>query len=296
MSISVKNITQKYNEINALNAVSFEIPDKQIVGFLGPNGAGKSTLMKVLTTYLKPTEGSALVNGFDIQTHPKEVQKSIGYLPEHNPLYLYQYPKEYLFFNAQVYKVSKKRVLEVIELTGLENELHKKIGALSKGYRQRVGLACALLHDPKVLLLDEPTTGLDPNQLEEVRGLIKHLGKDKTVLLSTHIMQEVEAMCDRVIVVNKGTLVADQMIVNSSVKKQFLVAFTSTVEKRLLELIPYVTTILQTNENQYELTFLEGVNHAENIFDFAVKNRLKLIRLEEKQLNIANLFKQVTGP
>lgn len=294
MSISVKNITQKYHEVNALNGISFEIPNNQVVGFLGPNGAGKSTLMKILTTYLKPTLGGAQVNGFDIQTHSKEVQKSVGYLPEHNPLYLDQYPKEYLFFNAQVYNVSKKRVLEVIALTGLENELHKKIGALSKGYRQRVGLACALLHDPKVLLLDEPTTGLDPNQLEEVRELIKRLGENKTVLLSTHIMQEVKAMCDRVIVINKGTLVADKMIVNSSEEKQFIVAFSHAVEKQLLETIPNISTVLPLKENHYELTFLTGEKHAENIFDFAVKHHVKLTRLETQELNIENLFKQVT--
>jgi ABC-2 type transport system ATP-binding protein len=212
MSIEVKNITKSYGAQKALDNVSFSVKNGEIVGFLGPNGAGKSTLMKILTTYISSDEGNASVNGNDVVTSQKAVQKSVGYLPEHNPLYLDLYVREYLAFNADVYKVDKSRVEEVIQLTGLTPESHKKIGQLSKGYRQRVGLATALLHNPEVLILDEPTTGLDPNQLVEIRQVIKNVGKDKTVFLSTHIMQEVEAICDRIIIIHHGKIVADQKI------------------------------------------------------------------------------------
>lgn len=212
MSIEVKNITKVYGEQKALDSISFSVNKGEIVGFLGPNGAGKSTLMKILTTYLTANEGEASVNGFDVLTQSKQVQQSVGYLPEHNPLYLDLYVREYLEFNADLHKVSKSKIEEVIQLTGLTPESHKKIGELSKGYRQRVGLATALLHNPEVLILDEPTTGLDPNQLVEIRELIKNIGKDKTVFLSTHIMQEVEAICDRIIIINKGKLVEDASI------------------------------------------------------------------------------------
>lgn len=212
MSIEVQAISKNYGSQKALNAVSFAVEKGEIVGFLGPNGAGKSTLMKILTTYITADSGSASVNGNDVSISQKAVQKSVGYLPEHNPLYLEMYVREYLSFNADVYNVSKKRIDEVIEMTGLTPESHKKIGQLSKGYRQRVGLATALLHDPEVLILDEPTTGLDPNQLVEIRDLIKNIGKNKTVFLSTHIMQEVEAICDRVILINHGEIVLDKKI------------------------------------------------------------------------------------
>ena len=212
MSIEVKNISKSYGNQKALDNISFAIKKGEIVGFLGPNGAGKSTLMKILTTYLAADEGTALVNEQDVNNNPKQVQLSIGYLPEHNPLYLDLYVREYLAFNADVYKVTKSRIDEVIQLTGLNAESHKKISQLSKGYRQRVGLANALLHNPDVLILDEPTTGLDPNQLLEIRNVIKNAGKDKTVFLSTHIMQEVEAICDRVIIIDKGKIVADKKL------------------------------------------------------------------------------------
>ncbi len=212
MSIEVKNITKTYGEQKALDNVSFSVNKGEIVGFLGPNGAGKSTLMKILTTYLTSDEGSASVNGFDVSSAQKSVQQSVGYLLEHNPLYLDLYVREYLEFSADVHKTDKSRIEEVITLTGLTPECHKKIGELSKGYRQRVGLATALLHNPDVLILDEPTTGLDPNQLVEIRELIKNIGKDKTVFLSTHIMQEVEAICDRIIIINKGQIVEDALI------------------------------------------------------------------------------------
>ncbi len=212
MSIEVQEISKNYGSQKALNAVSFSVEKGEIVGFLGPNGAGKSTLMKILTTYITADSGNASVNGNSVATSQKAVQKSVGYLPEHNPLYLEMFVREYLSFNADVYQVSKKRIDEVIEMTGLTPESHKKIGQLSKGYRQRVGLATALLHDPEVLILDEPTTGLDPNQLVEIRDLIKNIGKNKTVFLSTHIMQEVEAICDRVIIINHGNIVLDEKI------------------------------------------------------------------------------------
>lgn len=212
MSIEIQNISKSYGAQKALDNVSFSIKKGEIVGFLGPNGAGKSTLMKILTTYITSDEGSASVNGNDVMSSQKAVQQSVGYLPEHNPLYLDLYVREYLAFNADVYKVDKSRIEEVIQLTGLTPESHKKIGQLSKGYRQRVGLATALLHNPEVLILDEPTTGLDPNQLVEIRQVIKNVGKDKTVFLSTHIMQEVEAICDRIIIIHHGKIVADQKI------------------------------------------------------------------------------------
>lgn len=293
MSIKVKNIVKEYGTVSALKGVSFDIPKQQIVGFLGPNGAGKSTLMKILTTYLAPTSGSAVVNGFDITTQQREVQRSIGYLPEHNPLYLDQYPKEYLAFNASLYKINKQRITEVIELTGLQNELKKKIGNLSKGYRQRVGLACALLHDPQVLLLDEPTTGLDPNQLEDIRQLIKNLGKDKTVLLSTHVMQEVEAMCDRVLVINKGELVADKLLTETA-SKQLIVSFDQKVATAVLAQLPNVDSVEQLTDIQFVIGYSNASNMAASLFDFAVNNQLKLLQLEEKQLNIEDLFKSVT--
>tara|TARA_B100000809_G_scaffold205663_1_gene207493 strand:- start:15552 stop:16256 length:705 start_codon:yes stop_codon:yes gene_type:complete len=214
MSIKVENITKTYGNQIALNQVSFSIPKGEIVGFLGPNGAGKSTMMKILTTYISTFKGKAWVDNHSVLDEKIQVQKCVGYLPEHNPLYTDMYLREYLNFNAQVYKIDKAQVESVIEQTGLSSEAHKKIEHLSKGFRQRVGLANALLHNPEVLILDEPTTGLDPNQLIEIRDLIKKVAKEsgKTVLLSTHIMQEVEAICDRVIILNKGNLIHDKSI------------------------------------------------------------------------------------
>lgn len=213
MSIIVKNLTKVYGKQKALNDVSLSIEDGEIVGLLGPNGAGKSTMMKILTCFIPPTSGDVKVCGYDIFDNPMEVRRSIGYLPEQNPLYYDMYVREFLLFVAGIHRIEKKlrreRVEEIIELTGLSKEVNKKIAALSKGYKQRVGIAQALIHDPDVLILDEPTTGLDPNQLVEIRNLIKQVGKTKTVLLSTHIMQEVEAVCSRVVIINNGRLVAD---------------------------------------------------------------------------------------
>ncbi len=212
MSITVENLTKFYGDQKVLNKVSFSILKGEIVGFLGPNGAGKSTMMKILTTFIQASEGKAFVNGFSVVENKKKVQKSVGYLPEHNPLYLEMYVREYLFYNAKIYKIPISEVEKIIEKTGLKTEAHKKIGNLSKGFRQRVGIANTLLHNPEVLILDEPTTGLDPNQLLEIRELIKTAGKNKTVLFSTHILQEVEAICDRVIIINKGEIVHDKSL------------------------------------------------------------------------------------
>lgn len=213
MSIKIQNLSKIYGSQKAVDNISFEINKGEIVGFLGPNGAGKSTTMKILTGYIPATEGIAEVNGFDVKTNPMQVKQTIGYLPEHNPLYLDMYVREFLEFVGSMYGISgknlKNRIDEVIELVGLNIEKHKKIGQLSKGYRQRVGIAQALIHDPEVLILDEPTTGLDPNQLVEIRNLIKQIGQNKTVVFSTHIMQEVEAICDRVVIINRGKIVAD---------------------------------------------------------------------------------------
>lgn len=217
MSISVKNIVKTYGTQRAVDGISFEIPSGEIVGFIGPNGAGKSTTMKIITGFLSDFEGEVLVNGIDVRQNPIEVKKIIGYLPEHNPLYLEMYVKEYLMFVAKIYGLNKNTegtVNDIIKRVGLEKEVHKKISMLSKGYRQRVGLAAVLVHDPKVLILDEPTTGLDPNQLIEIRSLIEAEGKSKTIMLSTHIMQEVEAICDRVIIINNGHIVANDTAEN----------------------------------------------------------------------------------
>lgn len=296
MSIEVQNISKSYGTQKALDSVSFKVNKGEIVGFLGPNGAGKSTLMKILTTYINADEGIAKVNDFDVQSNQIDVQKSVGYLPEHNPLYLELYVREYLTFNADVYKVAKSRIDEVISLTGLTPEAHKKIGQLSKGYRQRVGLATALLHDPAVLILDEPTTGLDPNQLVEIRDLIKNIGKDKTVFLSTHIMQEVEAICDRVIIINKGKIVADNNIDNliTEVNEQIIeVEFDKEVTENLISQIPQITNYIQ-NGNTWELTFTSNNDMRPYVFDFAQANGLKTLQLSLKSKNLEKIFREKT--
>lgn len=226
MSIEVKNVSKFYGKQKALDSISFSINSGEIVGFLGPNGAGKSTLMKIISTYIKQDDGVVIVNGFNTLTDSLSVKNSVGYLPEHNPLYLEMYVTEYLSFLANIHKVSKNHVVDVVALVGLTPEKHKKIKQLSKGYRQRVGLAGALLHNPDVLILDEPTTGLDPNQLIDIRNLIRDIGKTKTVLFSTHIMQEVEAVCDRVIIINNGKLVADSSIAELTKKHSLTTVFT----------------------------------------------------------------------
>ncbi|MCK0189507.1 gliding motility-associated ABC transporter ATP-binding subunit GldA [Arenibacter sp. F20364] len=296
MSIIAKDITKSFGKQKAVNQISFTIDKGEIVGFLGPNGAGKSTMMKILTTYHTPDQGQAEVNSFDVQKEKKNVQRSIGYLPEHNPLYLDMYVKEYLGFNADVYKVDKSRVDAVIEQTGLSPEANKKIGQLSKGYRQRVGLAAALLHDPEVLILDEPTTGLDPNQLLEIRKLIREIGKEKTILLSTHIMKEVEAVCDRVLIINKGTLVADKKLseLRDGQDQVLVVEFDYRVEEAFLKKLPNVSVVKNIGGFVYEITFNTTNDMRPVVFDFAHDNQLKTLQLSRKNKNLESLFTELT--
>jgi ABC-2 type transport system ATP-binding protein len=254
--------------------------------------------MKILTTYLSADEGAATVNGFDVASQQKSVQQSIGYLPEHNPLYLDLYVREYLEFNARVYCVSKNRIEEVILLTGLMGERHKKIGQLSKGYRQRVGLANALLHNPDVLILDEPMTGLDPNQLVEIRNVIRNVGKDKTVFLSTHIMQEVEAICDRVIIIDHGKIVTDKKIdkLTSTSQEQIIdVEFDRKIDAALIQSITGLAAAKNIGDNLWELKFLSEQDMRSVVFDFAQENGLKALQLNLKNKNLESLFREVTG-
>jgi ABC-2 type transport system ATP-binding protein len=297
MSIEVNNISKSYGAQKALDNISFSVKKGEVVGFLGPNGAGKSTLMKILTTYITADGGSATVNGFDVNIATKAVQQSIGYLPEHNPLYLDLYVREYLAFNADVYKVAKSRIEEVIQLTGLSSESHKKIGQLSKGYRQRVGLANALLHNPDVLILDEPTTGLDPNQLIEIRNMIKNVGKDKTVFLSTHIMQEVEAICDRVIIINNGKIVTDKKLENlitEATEQVIEVEFDKKVAEQVIAKIENLSSYKNTNETVWELTFKTDKDMRPAVFDFANANELKTLQLNQKNKNLETVFREIT--
>ena len=297
MSIQVAGISKFYGKQKALDAISFDIKKGEIVGFLGPNGAGKSTMMKILTTYSKAHSGEASVNGYDVEKDSKLVQKSIGYLPEHNPLYLELYVREYLTFNAEVYRVSKDRIDVVIGETGLGPEAHKKIGQLSKGYRQRVGLAAALLHDPEVLILDEPTTGLDPNQLQEIRKLIKKMAQTKTILLSTHIMKEVEALCDRVLIIDKGKLVADKSLSDLRTQEEQIieVEFDYRVEEAFLQKLPHVTSVNNTGGFVYEITFSTAKDMRPAVFDFAHDHQLKTLQLSRKNKNLETLFTDLTG-
>ncbi|UCE69726.1 MAG: gliding motility-associated ABC transporter ATP-binding subunit GldA [Flavobacteriaceae bacterium] len=297
MSIEVAHLSKRFGSQQALDDISFSIQRGEVVGFLGPNGAGKSTLMKILTTYYMADSGTALVNGYDVVTQPREVQRSLGYLPEHNPLYLELYVKEYLAFNTSVYRVPKKRIGEVIAQTGLGPESHKKIGQLSKGYRQRVGLAAALLHEPEVLILDEPTTGLDPNQLLEIRKLIREVGAEKTILLSTHIMKEVEAVCDRVLIINKGMLVADTSLeeLRKDETQIVEVEFDYRVEEVLLQRLPHVDEVRNTGGFVYEISFSTSKDMRGVIFDFAHDNQLKTLQLSRKTKNLENLFTELTA-
>ncbi len=298
MSIEVQNISKSYGAQKALNNVSFSVKKGEIVGFLGPNGAGKSTLMKILTTFIAADSGTAKVNDYNVADNQLAVQQSVGYLPEHNPLYLELYVREYLEFNASIYKVAKSRIQEVIDLTGLSSESHKKIGQLSKGYRQRVGLATALLHNPDVLILDEPTTGLDPNQLVEIRNVIKNVGKDKTVFLSTHIMQEVEAICDRVIIIDKGVIVADKKLDHliSANKEQVIeVEFDYKIESEVVARIPHLKSYKNTHDFVWELVFLSDTDMRPAVFDFAHDNGLKTLQLNQKNKNLEEIFREMTS-
>lgn len=300
MSIRVEHITKIYGEQKALDDVSFEIPDGQVVGFLGPNGAGKSTMMKIISCFIPQTDGTVEVAGHDVTNDSLEVRKKVGYLPENNPLYLDMYVKEYLEFIAGVHKVKDKdkRIAEMINMVGLQVEQKKKIGALSKGYRQRVGLAQAMIHDPDVLILDEPTTGLDPNQLEEIRQLIKSLGEKKTVMLSTHIMQEVEAICDRVIIINRGKIVADGAAsevrdVNVQVSV-FVVEFDKPAKAADLKEIKGVNKIRNTAGNSWEIEADAGVELRNDLFKFAVDNGLTILTMNKKEQRLEEAFKSLT--
>jgi ABC-2 type transport system ATP-binding protein len=296
MSIKILNISKNYVSQKALDKVSFEIKKGEIVGFLGPNGAGKSTLMKIITGYILPSEGRVTINDISVAEQPLLIQQKIGYLPENNPLYYEMYVKEYLGFVAEIHKVKKEEVQKVIEKVGLLPEAHKKIEELSKGYKQRVGLAAALIHDPQVLILDEPTTGLDPNQLIGIRNLIKEIGKEKIILFSTHILQEVEAVCDRVIVLKKGRIVADEKIqtLREQQSQVIEVAFDSQIEERFFKELPNLDKLKNVGVADWEITFSTKEDMRAAIFDFANTNGLKIIQMNTKNKNLESLFRELT--
>lgn len=300
MSILVNNITRLYGAQKALDQISFEVPKGEILGFLGPNGAGKSTMMKIITTFIPPTEGEVKVCGYDIISDSMEVRRKVGYLPEHNPLYLDMYVKEYLGFIAGLHqmKQKEKRVKEMVDLTGLGQEQHKKIGALSKGFRQRVGLAQALIHNPEVLILDEPTSGLDPNQLVDIRNLIKNIGKEKTVMFSTHIMQEVEAVCDRVIIINKGKIVADGLSGELGREKNagysVSVEFDKDISRGALSNIEGVKRVDKIGLNSWELFTDSKEDIRPAVFRFAVDQQLTVLTISRNEKNLEAVFRDVT--
>jgi ABC-2 type transport system ATP-binding protein len=296
MSIKVSKISKVYGSQKALNNVSFSADKGQIIGFLGPNGAGKSTMMKILTGFIKPNEGNVFVDDIDVLKNPLEAQKTIGYLPEHNPIYKDMFVREYLQFQASIFKVDKSYIEICIEKVGLIEEAHKKIHQLSKGYQQRVGLAAAILHNPTVLILDEPTTGLDPNQLVEIRQLIKDLGKEKTVLFSTHIMQEVEAVCDRVIIIKKGEILVDKKLSTLKENKQQVieVTFNVQVDQKLFNQFENLLSAVNNQENTWQLTFTSTEDMRSKIFDFAQENNLKILGLTAQNKNLETFFREVT--
>lgn len=299
MSIEVKNVTKIYGKQKALDNVSFTVEPGSIVGFLGPNGAGKSTMMKIITCFIPQSAGEVKVCDFDVINNPLDVKRQVGYLPEHNPLYLDMYVKEYLDFIGGVHKIDnrKARVKEMIDIVGLEIEQNKKIGALSKGYRQRVGLAQAMIHDPKVLILDEPTTGLDPNQLEEIRNLIKNIGKEKTIMLSTHIMQEVEAICDKTIIINQGKIVANDKTRDLGQQEKanlvLMVEFDKEANANHLKNIAGVVKVKKHKEN----TWAFGVDNDKvrnNIFQYAMEHDLVVLTMQKETQNLEAIFKKLT--
>lgn len=302
MSVEVKNITKLYGTQRALDDVSFTVEPGQVVGFLGPNGAGKSTMMKIITCFLPQNSGTVSVDGFDVTADPIKVRQRVGYLPEHNPLYHDMYVKEFLSFIAGIQVPSASvasRVKEMIEVTGLGAEQHKKIGALSKGYRQRVGLAQAMIHNPSVLILDEPTTGLDPNQLVDIRQLIKNIGKEKTVILSTHIMQEVEAICDRVVIINKGKIVADDKTSFLQQKSEsetiILVEFDKPVSIDKLNTISGIKKVLSVNDKTFKIIGPKGQDLRPLIFNFAVQNSLAVITMQKEENSLESVFRLLTS-
>jgi ABC-2 type transport system ATP-binding protein len=300
MSIEVKNLTKAYGEQKAVNNISFTLNKGEIVGFLGPNGAGKSTTMKIITGYLRSDGGTAKIAGIDVSTDPLSVKKKIGYLPEANPLYYEMYVKEYLEFIGGVHKISnlKSQVKNVIELTGLQVEQKKKLGQLSKGYKQRVGLAAALIHDPEVLILDEPTSGLDPNQIIEIRNVIKAQGKNKTVLFSSHILQEVEAICDRVIIINKGELVADDKLSNlrnsGSSSNTVKVSFKEALESEWLQRLPASQTVSKVDANTWRITTSKPEELRKQLLELSLQHNLNIVSLQTEGSSLEDVFRSLT--
>ena len=296
MSITVNSVSKSYKSQKVLNNISFSADKGQIIGFLGPNGAGKSTMMKILTGYIKPNSGEVFVDEIDVLKNPIAAQKVIGYLPEHNPLYTEMYVREYLQFHAAIYKVAKSQIEDCIEKVGLTLEVNKKIHQLSKGYQQRVGIAAAILHNPKVLILDEPTTGLDPNQIIEIRALIQELGKNKTVLFSTHIMQEVEAVCDRVIIIKKGQILVDKKLEELQDSKQQIieVTFNTFFDEVIFQKLSNLSSVKNTLDNNWQLTFSSSEDVRSKIFDLAQENNLKILGLTTQNKNLETFFREVT--
>ena len=300
MSISISNLTKKYGEQVVLNNINFEIGEGEVVGFLGPNGAGKTTTMRILAGALSYNTGSAKICSLEVNDNQLKTSSMVGFLPEQNPLYVDMYVKEYLLFVAETYHLGKekeKRVNELIDTVGLRPEFHKKIGQLSKGYRQRVGLAQALIPNPKVLILDEPTTGLDPNQLEEIRALIREIGKNKTVLLSTHIMQEIQAICNRVIVINKGEIVADYSDLSeiksfSEDSLHFEVEFAEAIEPKVLEELEHITGVERISDKHF--TLIASTDIRASIFDFATKTNNKILTIKAVERSMEDVFRSLT--
>ena len=297
MSIEVQSVTKSYGNQLALNEISFSANKGEIIGFLGPNGAGKSTMMKIITGFISPTKGTVFVSGIDVLKSPKKTKAKIGYLPEQNPLYHEMYVKEYLQFQASIFKISKEIISTVIKTVGLTPESHKKISQLSKGYQQRVGIAAAIIHNPDVLVLDEPTTGLDPNQIQEIRTLIKKLGKEKTILFSTHIMQEVEAVCDRVIIIKKGELLIDKSIeeLKENNKQIIEVTFDYKIEEQFIQRLPNIVSLKNNFDNTWYITFDSSEDMRGIIFDFAKENGLKILELNSKNQSLETLFTKLTS-
>ena len=301
MSIEIKNLTKYYGTQKALDNVSFSVGSGTVVGFLGPNGAGKSTLMKIVTGLLSPTSGTVLVEGLDVAENINQIKKIIGYLPENNPLYLDMYVKEYLQYTANIYHLSNtdKVVGEVIERTGLAPECRKKIGALSKGYKQRVGLAQAIIHNPQVLILDEPTTGLDPNQIVEIRNLILELGREKTILLSTHIMQEVQAICHQMAILDHGVLVANGSAEQIGVsthnnRRQVEVEFNLPVDEKMLLQITNIVAVEKTGASTYVLESDSETDVRQDVFNFAVQHNIAVLAMQVKQKSMEEVFQELT--
>ena len=296
MGINIRQLSKNYGDTVALKNISLFFDENGVIGLLGPNGAGKTTLMKILTGYLNQWEGEVSIGAYNLREKMRKVQKQMGYLPENNPLYPEMYVKEYLKFVGELYGLKKPPFKEVIEKTGLQEHAHKKIRNLSKGYKQRVGLAAALIHDPQYLILDEPTTGLDPNQVVEIRKLIKTLGKEKLVFLSTHILQEVEAMCDRVVILNNGTVVFNQTMesLKSNEQQVVSVSFDYRIENVVLQKIPHIKTVVNTFDFEYELTFETKEDMRPAVFDFAHDNGLKILSLQQKSEGLEKRFNALT--